>query len=1023
MSEDADGTLLYFDDMLNCNAGFFEQLCPSARENVENAVDVDEIVQGDGGQQDGDDGDDGDDDEDDDDAGSDNDMIYAIHEIRGDDYAEVFDAASNVEEAIPYEDNDAAAWFESPGVDVVDDLIEEAALPHARCCERWCLFTIDQREPGSLQRFKDYIVDLQEKIAHARGCGADAQAQRAAAKAELNRTREFIVQYMSEKGSCTRAIDEFVSRTKLYEMKLADGSIRRLKRRRIEEELHEASDGSAASVLSIRNACCKNDCVNRIIRTSDVVRAWRADMQSAGGNQRARRFVTYDFYRKTPGACVAVAQELLGVSRDVARQMRTLSQDPSAPDRLVHGLHGLVHYFAKNPPVNLNLKLDNAVVTFLEIHTLGDPESTSGNIYVNPSTGASGMKSLWRLFCTTMADDQGQLAFHNTPWTTWRDAVARWLRVHGYVKLIAVKADHNVCPHCKRLAIAHHNLALQWATFHSTKSVGDQLSPLDRAQKIAMEKQAKMITFSTAVHRSLDIRCREMITWWATIAKRQLKEMEANENRPRWCEFASNSGVAIFHVDAETSRQLPNVLQKTGAENLCGHSVRTVGFQDLRTGRQHNYLFDDGVGKEDTSSIIDLILLHALKQRGEAVLIIVCDCFNVNYTSLVWALLSFLVDELGMFKGAGMLYYQRRHGKGPCDQRFGQHRKVWASTALFSIDQFGYAIQNRINASDNSKPESCTIVPSTALSDWKSFFTVRSNGVLPADKRCKINSNQYNQIFAVRAGIENDETIANDLKQELSRFVTKPGFVAVRRLDGLVRALPLWPSQLAPAAEKLGKPAARYKDVVIDDADEHGVSRNPSRLKYRMRRAEHLKNGYNFSRCPAMLDKETSERFFKVNLLPETWAGVDDNRVQMLTHVERVPACGEFTPATGPVCPTVTYANVMKGRAESNTQGLVFVNHRVRGETFLPAVVTEANPGYRILRVYGARISETPQEVVRISDLVELVSPLEFDFNSPPPTCSLQDWFYVKPAFGDLPGFKYAPGSIDVENLIGDWPF
>jgi len=98
-----------------------------------------------------------------------------------------------------------------------------------------------------------------------------------------------------------------------------------------------------------------------------------------------------------------------------------------------------------------------------------------------------------------------------------------------------------------------------------------------------------------------------------------------------------------------------------------------------------------------------------------------------------------------------MLYYQRRHGKGPCDQRFGQHRKVWASTALFSIDQFGYAIQNRINASDNSKPESCTIVPGTALSDWKSFFTVRSHhGVLPADERCKIMDNEYNQVFAVR---------------------------------------------------------------------------------------------------------------------------------------------------------------------------------------------------------------------------------------------------------------------------------
>ena len=170
-----------------------------------------------------------------------------------------------------------------------------------------------------------------------------------------------------------------------------------------------------------------------------------------------------------------------------------------------------------------------------------------------------------------------------------------------------------------------------------------------------------------------------------------------------------------------------------------------------------------------------------------------------------------------------------------------------------------YAIQDRANVSDGIKTETATIAPETAMSDWRTWFIKRSHGLLPVDKRCELLANEYNEIVAVRENIRFDHTISPEMRAYLEQFITPPGFVAVRRLDGPIRAIPLWPSTLSQSAISIGKPLKRHPDSDLGEIAEDGVSsKNPSKVKYRLKRGQHIKNGYNFCLCDGMYDKSSS---------------------------------------------------------------------------------------------------------------------------------------------------------------------
>ena len=55
--------------------------------------------------------------------------------------------------------------------------------------------------------------------------------------------------------------------------------------------------------------------------------------------------------------------------------------------------------------------------------------------------------------------------------------------------------------------------------------------------------------------------------------------------------------------------------------------------------------------------------------RGEKVLVLVMDCCSSGNCCLLDWLLTFLVDDLGLFSAAGIVYFWTNHGKGPADGR------------------------------------------------------------------------------------------------------------------------------------------------------------------------------------------------------------------------------------------------------------------------------------------------------------------------------------------------------------------
>jgi len=86
--------------------------------------------------------------------------------------------------------------------------------------------------------------------------------------------------------------------------------------------------------------------------------------------------------------------------------------------------------------------------------------------------------------------------------------------------------------------------------------------------------------------------------------------------------------------------------------------------------RRGPYAPDHGVGKEDSTALIDAILLCIMGQsRGEKVLVLVMDCCSSGNCCLIDWLLTFLVDDLGLFSAAGIVYFWTNHGKGPADGR------------------------------------------------------------------------------------------------------------------------------------------------------------------------------------------------------------------------------------------------------------------------------------------------------------------------------------------------------------------
>ena len=72
------------------------------------------------------------------------------------------------------------------------------------------------------------------------------------------------------------------------------------------------------------------------------------------------------------------------------------------------------------------------------------------------------------------------------------------------------------------------------------------------------------------------------------------------------------------------------------------------------------------------STLIDMVLQHALKCPSEKVFMLVMDCCREqaarsSYKGVVWAVMAWLADELKWFEAVALEYYMPRHGKGPAD--------------------------------------------------------------------------------------------------------------------------------------------------------------------------------------------------------------------------------------------------------------------------------------------------------------------------------------------------------------------
>jgi hypothetical protein len=204
--------------------------------------------------------------------------------------------------------------------------------------------------------------------------------------------------------------------------------------------------------------------------------------------------------------------------------------------------------------------------------------------------------------------------------------------------------------------------------------------------------------------------------------------------------------------------------------------VSNLGVYDMILGRMHNFLMDHGTGKEDGNVMCNVILLTIMHLcRGEKVLVIVADCCGTGNCALLDWFCTFVVDELGWFTAAGVVYFWTNHGKGPADGRFGAHRNVYNQRTSLSVDMYGAHLEDVVNRR-TSATDTTTILHTSGLSNFKAYAIKRTGGRVPYPTQFGVRQGNRHEVFAAR----NVGGLPAELSEYLKPFEAPPGWVYMR---------------------------------------------------------------------------------------------------------------------------------------------------------------------------------------------------------------------------------------------------
>jgi len=157
-----------------------------------------------------------------------------------------------------------------------------------------------------------------------------------------------------------------------------------------------------------------------------------------------------------------------------------------------------------------------------------------------------------------------------------------------------------------------------------------------------------------------------------TVQRQAIKELRAvgklrfhamkDQASQGWC---SKDAICMSHDDEETARQIPNTTMQLTAQSCKGFRANCYGSYDMIRDTMHAYLYEQGCGNTDSNMMVDMLLLRAMRSKGEKCFVTVLDCCGVGNCALIDWFCVFLVDILGWFQVAGVVYFYDYHGKGP----------------------------------------------------------------------------------------------------------------------------------------------------------------------------------------------------------------------------------------------------------------------------------------------------------------------------------------------------------------------
>ena len=270
-----------------------------------------------------------------------------------------------------------------------------------------------------------------------------------------------------------------------------------------------------------------------------------------------------------------------------------------------------------------------------------------------------------------------------------------------------------------------------------------------------LELQIRSLSDEKAEHHSTNAVRRKVVSWWTeqaqyathVITKKASKYGGQYEQN---LEFApqrnSNGGIVIVRCDGEVGHKITKQRFETTGSGFEGRRVKNVALHDLATQHTTYYLLLQFYPRENTSLLMNLLLMQMAKTRGE-IFIAVFDTCAINYSASLWLLGPHVVDELGWFRAVVFLFYLPRHGKGAVDKIFGGHRALHAASDMLTEDHLASVYEEREN-------EEVILREAQSFVDYKAYLAKRSNGLDGRD--LKLCENPYCESSGER-GVDDGE--------------------------------------------------------------------------------------------------------------------------------------------------------------------------------------------------------------------------------------------------------------------------